>query len=142
ERDVLARAVNSDHSEQEPRETLEPVRPLGLPAPLHRPNPVDDPPRRDLVARSTADRGGLPAPVHDAAPTPALAPPDADSLPPAAVVTRARADHMEQVERALLVTPMRRASAPEDIADVIAFLALGTGLMTGQVVVVDGGRTM
>ncbi len=65
-----------------------------------------------------------------------------NAVAPGPVLTRWLADHMEQVERSLLVTPMRRASAPDDIADVIAFLALGTGLMTGQVVVVDGGRTM
>jgi 3-oxoacyl-[acyl-carrier protein] reductase len=65
-----------------------------------------------------------------------------NAVAPGPVLTRWLADHMEQVERSLLVTPMRRASAPEDVADVIAFLALGTGLMTGQVVVVDGGRTM
>jgi 3-oxoacyl-[acyl-carrier protein] reductase len=65
-----------------------------------------------------------------------------NAVAPGPVLTRWLADHMEQVERSLLSTPMRRASAPEDIADVIAFLALGTGLMTGQVVVVDGGRTM
>jgi len=29
-----------------------------------------------------------------------------------------------------------------DVADVVVFLALGNSLMTGQVVVVDGGRTM
>jgi 3-oxoacyl-[acyl-carrier protein] reductase len=37
---------------------------------------------------------------------------------------------------------MGRAALPEDIADAVYFLALGTTLMTGQVVVVDGGRTM
>jgi 3-oxoacyl-[acyl-carrier protein] reductase len=65
-----------------------------------------------------------------------------NAVAPGPVLTRWLADHMEHVERSLLITPMRRAAAPEDIADVIAFLALGTGLMTGQVVVVDGGRTM
>ena len=38
--------------------------------------------------------------------------------------------------------PLKRAATPDDIADVVAFLALSGGLMTGQVVVVDGGRTM
>jgi 3-oxoacyl-[acyl-carrier protein] reductase len=37
---------------------------------------------------------------------------------------------------------MRRAASPEDIADAVAFLALGSSLVTGQVLVVDGGRTM
>ncbi len=65
-----------------------------------------------------------------------------NAVAPGPILTRWLADHMEHVERSLLATPMRRAAAPEDIADVIAFLALGTRLMTGQVVVVDGGRTM
>jgi 3-oxoacyl-[acyl-carrier protein] reductase len=65
-----------------------------------------------------------------------------NAVAPGPVLTRWLAGHLEQVERSLLATPMRRAAAPEDIADAIAFLALGTGLMTGQVVVVDGGRTM
>jgi 3-oxoacyl-[acyl-carrier protein] reductase len=57
-------------------------------------------------------------------------------------LTRWLADHMDRVTRALPITPMRRAAMPEDIADAVHFLALGTTLMTGQVVVVDGGRTM
>jgi 3-oxoacyl-[acyl-carrier protein] reductase len=65
-----------------------------------------------------------------------------NAVAPGPILTRWLADHMDHVERSLLATPMRRASAPEDVADVIAFLALGTTLMTGQVVVLDGGRTM
>src|SRR5438105_2023607 len=60
-----------------------------------------------------------------------------NAVAPGPVLTRWLADHLEPVERSLLATPMRRAAAPEDIADVIAFLALGTSLMTGQIVVVD-----
>jgi NAD(P)-dependent dehydrogenase (short-subunit alcohol dehydrogenase family) len=37
---------------------------------------------------------------------------------------------------------MRQAATPEHVAEVIEFLALGASLVTGQVVVVDGGRTM
>jgi NAD(P)-dependent dehydrogenase (short-subunit alcohol dehydrogenase family) len=40
------------------------------------------------------------------------------------------------------ITPMKRAADPDDIADTVVFLALGTTLMTGQVIVMDGGRTM
>ena len=46
------------------------------------------------------------------------------------------------VRRALKLTPLGRAAEPDDVADAVAFLALGQTLMTGQVVVVDGGRTM
>ena len=46
------------------------------------------------------------------------------------------------IERALQGTPLGRASTPDDVAEVVVFLALGAAMMTGQVVVVDGGRTM
>ncbi len=65
-----------------------------------------------------------------------------NAVAPGPVLTRWLADHMDHVERSLQMTPMRRAATPEDIADVVVFLAAGTTLMTGQVVVVDGGRTM
>jgi 3-oxoacyl-[acyl-carrier protein] reductase len=65
-----------------------------------------------------------------------------NAVAPGPVLTRWLAGRMEHVERSLQGTPMRRAADPDDIADTIHFLALGTTLMTGQVVVVDGGRTM
>lgn len=66
----------------------------------------------------------------------------ANAVAPGPVLTRWLADYKDQVARAVEATPLRRAATPEDIADVVVFLALGTTLMTGQVVVVDGGRTM
>jgi 3-oxoacyl-[acyl-carrier protein] reductase len=65
-----------------------------------------------------------------------------NAVAPGPIQTRWLADHQEHVAKALLQTPMQRAATPDDIADAIEFLALGTSLMTGQVVVVDGGRTM
>ncbi len=65
-----------------------------------------------------------------------------NAVAPGPVLTRWLADHMDHVARSLSITPMGRAAIPEDIADAVYFLALGTNLMTGQVVVVDGGRTM
>ncbi len=65
-----------------------------------------------------------------------------NAVAPGPVLTRWLTDHMDQVARSLSITPMGRAAIPEDIADAVYFLALGTNLMTGQVVVVDGGRTM
>lgn len=38
--------------------------------------------------------------------------------------------------------PIPRASLPEDIADVVYYLACGTKMTTGQLLPVDGGRTM
>jgi 3-oxoacyl-[acyl-carrier protein] reductase len=65
-----------------------------------------------------------------------------NAVAPGPVLTRWLAGHMDHVERSLQITPMRRAATPDDIADTIYFLAAGTTLITGQVVVVDGGRTM
>ncbi len=65
-----------------------------------------------------------------------------NAVAPGPVLTRWLAGHREHVERSLTITPMRRAATPDDIADTIYFLAAGTTLITGQVIVVDGGRTM
>ncbi len=65
-----------------------------------------------------------------------------NAVAPGPILTRWLEGHEEHVERAIAQTPMRRAATPDDVADVVEFLALGTGLMTGQVLVVDGGRTM
>jgi NAD(P)-dependent dehydrogenase (short-subunit alcohol dehydrogenase family) len=65
-----------------------------------------------------------------------------NAVAPGPVLTRWLADHMDHVARSLQGTPMARAALPEDIADAVCFLALGSSLMTGQVIVVDGGRTM
>ncbi|HXG11768.1 MAG TPA: SDR family oxidoreductase [Gemmataceae bacterium] len=65
-----------------------------------------------------------------------------NAVAPGPVLTRWLAGRMHHVERALETTPLRRAATPDDIADAVMFLALGTSLMTGQVIVVDGGRTM
>jgi 3-oxoacyl-[acyl-carrier protein] reductase len=65
-----------------------------------------------------------------------------NAVAPGPVLTRWLADHMDHVEKSIQVTPMRRAATPDDIADAVVFLALGTTLVTGQVLVVDGGRTM
>jgi 3-oxoacyl-[acyl-carrier protein] reductase len=65
-----------------------------------------------------------------------------NAVAPGPVLTRWLADHMDAVANYLKITPMGRAAVPDDIADAVHFLALGTTLMTGQVIVVDGGRTM
>lgn len=65
-----------------------------------------------------------------------------NAVAPGPVLTRWLADHMDRVTDSLAGTPMGRAATPEDIADAVVFLAVGTSLMTGQIVVVDGGRTM
>jgi 3-oxoacyl-[acyl-carrier protein] reductase len=46
------------------------------------------------------------------------------------------------IETAMLHTPLKRPATPDDVAAVVLFLAEQTSLMTGQVLVVDGGRTI
>jgi 3-oxoacyl-[acyl-carrier protein] reductase len=65
-----------------------------------------------------------------------------NAVAPGPVLTRWLADHAEQVNRYVEATPMKRAATPDDIADAVAFLALGTTLVSGQVLVVDGARTV
>lgn len=43
-------------------------------------------------------------------------------------------------ERAVLNTPLQRMGAPQDIAETVGFLAQGAQFITGQVLVVDGGK--
>jgi len=61
---------------------------------------------------------------------------------PGVILTRWLDGHEEMVDAAIKITPLKRASTTDDIADVITFLACDAGMMTGQAVVVDGGRTM
>jgi 3-oxoacyl-[acyl-carrier protein] reductase len=65
-----------------------------------------------------------------------------NAVAPGPVQTRWLADHQERVTEYLKGVPLQRAAEAEDIADTIIYLALGTTLTTGQVLVVDGGRTM
>lgn len=65
-----------------------------------------------------------------------------NAVAPGPINTRWLAGREEMVNQALKQTPLGRAAEPDDVADVVVFLALGQTLMTGQVVVVDGGRTM
>src|SRR5262245_53018224 len=51
-----------------------------------------------------------------------------NAVAPGPVLTRWLADHMNEVEKSLEITPLRRAATPDDIADTIVFLAIGTTL--------------
>ena len=65
-----------------------------------------------------------------------------NAVAPGPVQTRWLADHQDMVAAAMTATPMKRPATADDVADVAVFLADVTTLMTGQVVVVDGGRTV
>jgi 3-oxoacyl-[acyl-carrier protein] reductase len=65
-----------------------------------------------------------------------------NAVAPGPVQTRWLADHQDMVEQAMKATPLKRPATAEDIADVIVFLAEVATLMTGQVLIVDGGRTI
>lgn len=65
-----------------------------------------------------------------------------NAVAPGPIQTRWLTGREEHVEKAIAQTPLKRVSTPDDIADVVWFLACETSLMTGQVIVVDGGRTM
>jgi 3-oxoacyl-[acyl-carrier protein] reductase len=61
---------------------------------------------------------------------------------PGVIISRWLADHQEMIDSALKVTPLGKASSTDDIADVITFLACDAQNMTGQALVIDGGRTI
>ena len=65
-----------------------------------------------------------------------------NAVAPGPIETRWLAGREEMVEAHLKVTPLKRSSSPDDVAEVVEFLACGAAMMTGQVLVVDGGRTM
>ncbi len=65
-----------------------------------------------------------------------------NAVAPGPVQTRWLADHQDMVEQAIKLTPLKRPATPEDVADAIVFLADVATLMTGQVLVIDGGRTI
>ncbi len=65
-----------------------------------------------------------------------------NAVAPGPVQTRWLADHQDLVEQAMRHTPLKRPATADDVAAVALFLADETSLMTGQVLVVDGGRTI
>ncbi len=65
-----------------------------------------------------------------------------NAVAPGPILTRWLAGREAHVAKYLESAPLGRAAAPDDIADAVVYLACGTALTTGQVLVVDGGRTM
>jgi 3-oxoacyl-[acyl-carrier protein] reductase len=65
-----------------------------------------------------------------------------NAVAPGPINTRWLAGREEMVRQSLKMTPLGRAAEPDDVADAVVFLAVGQTLITGQVLVIDGGRTM
>ncbi len=65
-----------------------------------------------------------------------------NAIAPGPILTRWLAGREAHVAKYLEQAPLGRAADPDDIADAVIYLATGTTLTTGQVLVVDGGRTM
>lgn len=65
-----------------------------------------------------------------------------NAVAPGPILTRWLEGREAHVAKFLEQAPLGRAATPDDIADAVAYLACGTTLTTGQVLVVDGGRTM
>jgi 3-oxoacyl-[acyl-carrier protein] reductase len=61
---------------------------------------------------------------------------------PGVILSRWLAEHQDMIDAAIKITPLKRASTTDDIADAITFLACDASMMTGQALVIDGGRTM
>jgi 3-oxoacyl-[acyl-carrier protein] reductase len=61
---------------------------------------------------------------------------------PGVIISRWLEEHPEMIAGAIPVTPLQRASSTNDIANAIVFLGCDAHMMTGQALVVDGGRTM
>ena len=65
-----------------------------------------------------------------------------NAIAPGFVDSRWTAGQEEYRKRHLELTPLGRVAQPEDVAAMAVALATGGGMVTGQVVVVDGGRTL
>ena len=50
--------------------------------------------------------------------------------------------HDAKMERIIRATPLKKAGRPEDIAEMVLFLATQSDFITGQVFVVDGGKSI
>lgn len=66
-----------------------------------------------------------------------------NAILPGAITTRWLMDgHQDMIDASLRDTPMGRVSAPDDIAAAVRYFLLETDFVTGQWMVIDGGRTI
>ena len=61
---------------------------------------------------------------------------------PGVIESRWLKEHPEMIEGAMKVTPLGRPSMPEDVAEAVVYLACDAKMMTGQMLQMDGGRTI
>ena len=65
-----------------------------------------------------------------------------NAVAPGPILTRWLEGREEHTAKFVEQAPLGKAATAEDIADAVVFLAVGTALTTGQILVVDGGGTM
>lgn len=65
-----------------------------------------------------------------------------NAVAPGPILTRWLAGREAHIAKYLEQAPLGKAATAEDVADAVLYLATGTSLTTGQILVVDGGRTM
>lgn len=65
-----------------------------------------------------------------------------NAVAPGPVMTRWLEGHQERIHAYLNQAPLAKACTAEDVAEAVVYLAVKTKLTTGQILVVDGGRTM
>ena len=65
-----------------------------------------------------------------------------NGVAPGPVQTRWIAGQEEAVQKLSGGTPLGRIARPEDVAEVVVGLITGSGFVTGQIIVVDGGNTI
>lgn len=65
-----------------------------------------------------------------------------NAVSPGPINTRWLAGQPPRTDQSLNLIPLKRIAEPDDVAEAVVYLATGTTLTTGQILVVDGGRTM
>jgi 3-oxoacyl-[acyl-carrier protein] reductase len=65
-----------------------------------------------------------------------------NAVAPGPITTRWLEGHEDRIAEYLKQAPLAKACSPEDVAEVVVYLVAQTKMTTGQILVVDGGRTM
>ena len=65
-----------------------------------------------------------------------------NAVAPGPITTRWLEGHEDRIADYLKQAPLAKACSPEDVAEVVVYLVAQTKMTTGQILVVDGGRTM